>query len=178
MSTPYLGEVYLFAGNFAPRNYAYCSGQILPISQYTALFSLLGTYYGGNGTTNFALPDLRGRLPINQGQGPGLSGYTIGEDLGSEAVTILSTTMPSHNHSLHLTNKAASTPTPGSNLPGVLAAPFTGVYVADANKTGSPVTMNPISVSLVGGSQPHENRMPALAISLVIALVGVYPSRN
>ena len=178
MSTPYLGEIRLFAGNFAPRSNAYCAGQLLSIQQNAALFSLLGTFYGGNGTSNFALPDLRGRLPISQGQGPGLSDYTIGEQTGSESVTITQQTMPTHTHPLHVTNFAAKTPTPGANLPTVLAAPLTGLYVKDANKTGSPVTLNPQTVGFFGGSQPHENRMPTLAISIIIALQGIFPSRN
>ena len=178
MSQPYLGEIRLFGGNFAPRNNAYCAGQLLSIQQNTALFSLLGTFYGGNGTSTFALPDLRGRLPVSQGQAPGLSAYTIGEATGTEAVTITQQTTPLHNHSLHVTNIASTNPVPGANLPATLATPFTGFYVKDANKTGSPITYNPLMVALDGGSLPHENRMQAMAISIIIALQGIFPSRN
>jgi microcystin-dependent protein len=178
MSQPYLGEIRFFGGNFAPRNNALAAGQILSIQQNTALFSLLGTFYGGNGTTTFALPDLRGRLPIGQGQGPGLTDYTIGESLGTESVTITQQTTPSHTHSFHMTNVAATNPTPAGNLPATLLAPFTGFYVKDANKTGNPVTYSPQMVQTSGGSQPHENRMPAMAITIIIALAGIFPSRN
>jgi microcystin-dependent protein len=178
MSQPFLGEIRLFAGNFAPRNNALCAGQLLSIQQNSALFSLLGTFYGGNGTTNFALPDLRGRLPLNQGSGPGLTPRVIGEASGTEAVTVLQTTAPSHTHSFHMTNIAATNPVPGANLPATLVAPFTGFYVKDANKTGNPIAYSPLMVGMMGGSQGHENRMPSMALSIIIALQGIFPSRN
>lgn len=178
MSQPYLGEIRFFGGNFAPRNNALASGQILSIQQNTALFSLYGTFYGGNGTSTFALPDLRGRLPVGQNQGLGLSNYVMGEQVGTESVTITQQTLPAHTHSFHMTNVAASNPTPTNNLPATIAAPFTGFYVKDANKTGNPVNYAPQMVQVTGGSLPHENRMPAMAISIIVALAGIFPSRN
>ncbi len=180
MSTPYLGEIRMFGGNFAPRNNAYCAGQLLSIAQNTALFSLLGTFYGGNGTTTFALPDLRGRVPISMGNGPGLTPRVIGEQGGSENVTLLSTTTPMHNHVVNATTDIGNLtgpsdkaipaePTDGTN-PGTL-------YVVPPN-TITPVAMATQAVTFTGGSQPHQNMMPTLAISIIIALQGIFPSRN
>jgi microcystin-dependent protein len=170
----------MFAGNFAPRNNAQCNGQLMAIQQNTALFSLLGTNYGGNGVQTFALPDLRGRLPINQGNGPGLTPRVIGETGGSENVTILQTTMPQHNHVVNATTDIGNLtgpsdkaipaePTDGTN-PGTL-------YVAPPPAT-VPSPLNVQAVSLTGGSQPHQNMMPSLAITFIIALNGIFPSRN
>jgi microcystin-dependent protein len=178
MANPFLGEILMFAGNFAPRNYATCDGQLLSIAQNTALFSLLGTSYGGNGTTNFSLPDYRGRVPINMGQGNGLSPYTIGEVVGTETVTLLSAEMPIHNHGASVTNAAANSSTPGAHLPATLSSPWTGYWVQNANKTGSPIAISPTALEPRGGSQAHENRMPVMAINFVIALAGIFPSRN
>ena len=180
MSQPYLGEIRMFAGNFAPRNNAQCNGQLLSIAQNTALFSLLGTFYGGNGVQTFALPNLQGRLPINQGNGPGLTPRVIGEVGGSENVTILQTTMPQHNHVVNATTDIGNLtgpsdkaipaePTDGTN-PGTL-------YVTPPN-TITPSPLNALAVSLNGGSQPHQNMMPSLAITFIIALQGIFPSRN
>ena len=178
MSQPYLGEIRLFGGNFAPRNNAYCSGQLMNIAQNAALFSLLGTTYGGNGVQTFALPDLRSRLPVSMGQGPGLSNYTIGEAIGTESVTITLSTLPLHSHSPVATTTAANSPTPGGTLPAALAAPFTKFWINDADKTGSPVAFSSAAVGNTGGNLSHENRMPAMAISIIIALSGIFPSRN
>lgn len=180
MSTPYLGEIRMFGGNFAPKNNAYCAGQLLSIAQNTALFSLLGTFYGGNGVQTFALPDLRGRVPIGQGNGPGLTPRVIGEQSGSENVTLLSTTTPMHNHVVNATTDIGNLtgpsdkaipaePTDGTN-PGTL-------YVVPPN-TITPAAMAPQAVTFTGGSQPHQNMMPTLAISIIISLVGIFPSRN
>jgi microcystin-dependent protein len=178
MSTPYLGEIRLFAGNFAPRGYALCQAQQLQISQNTALFSLLGTFYGGNGVQTFALPDLRGRLPVSFGQGPGLSMYTIGEQTGTETVTLNSSQMPMHTHPPTASTTPASQPTPGGNIFAALPSPWTRFWVADAKKTGNPSQLNQAIVGSQGGNQPHENLMPSLAISFIIALQGIFPSRN
>jgi microcystin-dependent protein len=189
---PFLGEIRMFAGNFAPRNWAFCNGQILPISQNTALFSLLGTNYGGNGQTTFALPDLRGRSPIHQGQGPGLSPYVVGETAGSENVTLITTQMPAHTHvatggggqasiGLPCSNNAGNTDTPSGNIPAVTpSGDEQYVDAASANGTMAPVTLTipPPVISITGGSLPHENRSPYLAVSFIIALNGVFPSRN
>jgi len=178
MSEPFLGEIRFFAGNFAPRNNAYCSGQLLPISQNAALFSLLGTYYGGNGQTTFALPDLQGRLPIGMGQGTGLSNYNIGQQVGTESVTVLTTQLPAHTHPPIASTTGAATAVPGSQIPATGVAPSKGLYVKDTDKSGNPIAMWANAVQAVGGSQPHENRMPALAISVIVALQGIFPSRN
>jgi microcystin-dependent protein len=167
MSEPFLASIVLFAGNFAPRGWAFCQGQILSISQNTALFSLLGTTYGGNGTTTFALPDLRGRAPIGQGQGPGLSSISLGEVGGVESVTLLATQMPSHTHSQPVTNGQQTTNRPNGALPAQ-----GGVYSNESD--GS--TFHPTSAA--GGSQPHENREPYLGLNYIIAIEGIYPSRN
>jgi microcystin-dependent protein len=178
MSEPYLGEIRMFAGTFSPRGNAYCQGQILSIAQNTALFSLLGTYYGGNGTTNFALPDFQGRLPICMGQGNGLSNYTIGQPVGTESVTLLTAQMPAHTHTAIASTALATQPDPAARIPATLASPFTGYYVQDANKTGSPIAFWANALQQIGGTQPHENRMPALTIAIIIALQGIFPSRS
>jgi microcystin-dependent protein len=169
MSEPFIGQVMMIGFTFAPRGWALCDGQILPIAQNTALFSLLGTTYGGNGTTTFALPDLRGRVPIHAGQGPGLSPYTLGQVGGAEQVTLLANQMPAHNHSLAATNAEASQTLPGGQL---LAQSREVTY-----GSGALVGMNPQSIGAAGGSQPHENRQPYLTINFIIALEGIYPSR-
>lgn len=178
MSEPYLGEIRLFAGNFAPRYNALCNGQTMSIAQNSALFSLLGTSYGGDGTTTFCLPNLQGRLPVGQGQGPGLSNYPIGATLGQESVTLNSGQIPVHTHLLLPAGTPATQNLPNGQYPSALQAPFNGFYVADANKSGNPVQMSAGALQTAGGNQPHENRMPSLAVSVIIALQGVFPSRN
>ncbi len=174
MSEPFIGEIRIFAGNFAPRGWQLCQGQILPIAQNTALFSILGVTYGGNGQTTFALPDLRGRYPMQQGQGPGLSPRALGEQGGTETVTLLSNQMPAHNHALVCSNAQADQGTPEGN---VLAADQGGTTF---NFVAAPInaTMNPVTIGVAGGSQPHSNMSPFLAINFIIALEGIYPSRN
>ena len=181
MSDPFIGQILLFAGNFAPANWAFCNGQLLPISQYSALFSLLGTTYGGNGTTNFALPDLRGRAPVHFGQGAGLSNYVLGEATGSENVTLSTQQIPAHNHTLVVGATAATVSTPANNA---LAEPTPVTRTASAINgyiAGAPTPaagLHPASIALTGGSQPHANIQPVLAVSFIIALVGVYPSHG
>jgi microcystin-dependent protein len=179
--TPILGSLMAFGGNFAPRGYAACTGQILPISQYTALFSLLGTTYGGNGTSNFALPDLRGRTPIHMGQGPGLSPYVLGETLGVEAVTVLSTQLPLHSHALVASASSAISNAPSGNFVAEAHGAGRGggftvnLYAAGAPSTSlSPNQMQPA----FGPGVPHNNIQPYLVITWCIALQGIYPSRN
>jgi microcystin-dependent protein len=182
MSEPFLGQLMIFAGNFAPRGWATCDGQILSIAQNTALFSLLGTTYGGNGQTTFALPDLRGRVPIHQGQGPGLSPYTEGEVGGVESVTLINTQMPSHNHTAtNAINAAYGPQSPSDNPAGAVPAGTSGgpqVYAPASDGT----VMNPqtvvTTIGIAGGSQPHENRQPYLCILFCIALEGIFPPRN
>jgi len=176
MSSPYVAEIRMFAGNFAPRNWAFCSGQIIAISQNTALFSLLGTNYGGNGQTTFALPDLRGRAPMHWGNGAGLSQYVIGENAGENNVTLLTTEMPAHTHSISGATIANSTPgaTPASNTLFTNSSP-NGVYAA---AVGTAVILAPQSISTAGGSLPHNNTQPYLAVNFIICLQGIFPARN
>lgn len=174
MAQPFLAEIRMFGGNFAPRGNAFCNGQILSIAQNTALFSLLGTAYGGNGQTTFALPDLRGRTPIGAGQGPGLSPVSLGETSGSESVTLIATEMPAHTHAPQGASTGGTTTDPSG---AVWSASIGGrspppLYTGAANL----VTMDP--AGFAGGSQPHPNMQPYLAISFIIALEGVFPPRN
>lgn len=181
MGTPYLGEMRLFAGNFAPRGWAFCNGQSLDISQNDALFALLGTIYGGDGQSTFNLPNLGSRVPLNQGTGPGLSTYTIGQAGGVERVTLATTQMPAHSHVLNATTATGTATTPG---PGVmLATPVeagvkTSLYVVPGTSALVQAPMAPQSISVTGGNQPHENMMPFQAINYIIALEGIFPSRN
>ncbi|QJX46778.1 phage tail protein [Hymenobacter taeanensis] len=171
---PFIGEIMLFAGNFAPSGYALCQGQILSIAQNTALFSILGNTYGGDGQTTFALPDLRGRFPMQPGQGPGLSSRTLGEIGGTESVTLLSNQMPVHNHLLNAATSVGNSNSPSGNLlsnDGRGGTQFTSAGTANAN-------MNAQSVAAAGGSQPHENMPPYLGINFCIALQGIFPPRD
>lgn len=172
MAEPYLASITLFAGNFAPSGYQFCSGQILAISQNTALFSLLGATYGGNGTSTFALPDLRGRVPIGFGQGAGLSRYTLGQSAGSESVTLNLSQMPSHVHAINAVANSGASTTPAGNLPAIGGKPD---YYSTASAN---TTMSASMVGFAGGSTPFSILSPYLAISYVIAVVGIYPSRN
>jgi microcystin-dependent protein len=173
MSDQYLGEIRMFGGNFAPYGWALCNGQLLAISQNTALFSLIGTYYGGDGVTTFALPNLQSRVPLHQGQGAGLSPYTLGQLGGTESVTLTTLQMPQHNHSLNATpanannNRAnAATLASSTNSTNI----YSNVAPAEA--------MNAGSIGFAGSSQPHTNVQPYLTITFIIALQGIYPSRN
>jgi microcystin-dependent protein len=168
-SEPFIAEIMIFAGNFPPRGWAFCDGQLLPISQNTALFSLLGTTYGGNGQTTFALPDLRGRVPVHAGQGLGLSSVSLGEVGGAEVVTLTGAQSPAHVHEVAASNGGATASRPSNNF---LAAG--GAYATASDGT----TMNPAMIRNSGGGQPHENRQPYLALNFCIALQGIFPARN
>ena len=170
---PYLGEIRIFAGNFAPRGWASCDGQLLAISSNTALFSLLGTYYGGNGETTFALPDLRSRAPIHQGQGLGLSPYEIGQNGGTENVTVTTQQMPHHNHSINTFDGPGGSSHPAN---AILASTSTDKEYTASASDGS--TLNPQAFSQVGSNQPHNNLEPYLCVTFIIATQGIYPSRN
>ena len=169
MGTPYLAEIRVTSFAFAPKGWAMCNGQLLAINQNQALFALLGTQYGGNGTTTFALPNLQGRAPMHfSGAQP------IGQAGGEEVHTLTAAEMPAHVHALRASGKAAASSSPNG---GVLAAPARGgtpAYAAPANL----VALNPAAVTAAGGGQPHENRPPFLAVNFIIALQGIFPSRN
>ena len=172
MSDPFIGEIRMFAGTFAPRGWARCDGQLLDVSQNDALFSLLGTIYGGDGRTEFGLPDMRGRLPVHQGQGPGLSPRALGSKGGSETVTLTLQEIPNHSHELQCSTAAGDSDDPAGRF---LAAPPTArSYRAIAPNTN----LAGDKVQATGGSQPHNNLMPSLCVHFIIALVGIYPSRN
>jgi len=181
MAEPYIAQISCFACSFSPRNWAYCNGQLLPISQYTALFSLVGTFYGGNGTTNFALPDMRGRSPMHWGSPPGLPQTDLGEVQGSEFVTLLTSNLPQHNHAISVANapvggagERTAAPTPTSYLSASQVP--NEVYQNAPSNTSA--LFSPRAVGVVGNGQPHENRQPYLVLNLCIALEGVYPARN
>ena len=171
MSQPFLGEIAIFGFTFAPRGWAMCNGQILSISQNTALFSLLGTTYGGNGQTTFALPDLRGRVPVHEGQGPGLSPYVLGEVTGTETVTLTSQQMPSHVHPFTVGGSS----TPASKSP---AGNYNAAFGTQAYGSPADVQMGSNQTSPTGGGQPHSNIQPLLVLNFCIALQGIFPSRN
>lgn len=173
MSEPFLAEIRVMPYNFAPTGWASCDGQLIPISQNTALFSLIGTYYGGNGTSNFALPDLRGNLAMGQGQGPGLSGRVLGETVGTPSVTLLTQEMPSHSHGLMASITPAST-SPANAAMSPTATGGGNVYRA----SGAAAPMAATAIGLSGGTQPHENRQPYLALTFCIALQGIFPARS
>jgi microcystin-dependent protein len=176
---PFLGQITLFPFFFAPRGWAFCEGQVLPISQYTALFSLLGTYYGGNGVSNFALPDLRGRVPIGQGQGPGLSNYAIGSVQGVETVTLLASQAPPHSHPFPAFAVQATTNAPSGALPA--EGHSSGRGAAAVNTYAPPQTAVPLGsgqVGPAGNGQPHNNLQPYLTLNWCIALQGIYPPRS
>ena len=172
MADPFVAEIRIFPFNFAPKGWAWCDGQLLPLSQNTALFSLLGTTYGGNGQSNFALPDLQGSAPMHPGQGPGLSLHDLGETGGSETVTLLESEIPAHTHILRasLDDADLAIPTSGRSL----AKASTNLYVTTAPNTA----MAPEALTPVGGDQPHNNLMPYLTFYFNIALQGVFPPRT
>jgi len=177
MTTPFIGEIQLFGFNFAPRGWALASGTVLPISQNTALFSLLGTTYGGNGQSTFQLPNLVGQAASNQGQGPGLSPRRTGETFGENSVTLLPAQMPAHTHGLQLfhqtdVSKLVGTPATGN----AVSLPGNGPTRAFAAAPAPTAAFAGNVIGMDGGSQPHENRQPYLAVNFCIALAGMYPS--
>ena len=175
MADPFIGEIRIVGFNFAPRGWAECSGQIMSIAQNTALFSLIGTIYGGNGQTTFALPDFRGRVAVHQGQGPGLSSYVLGQQSGSESQTLSLSQTPAHTHLLGASPNLATTSDPRN---GVFAVP--NVNPRMRNLYGSPgaAQMEGDMVAPTGGSQPHQNLQPYLGILYVIALEGIFPPQS
>jgi microcystin-dependent protein len=177
MADPFVAEIRIFPFNFAPRGWAWCDGQLLPLSQNTALFSLLGTTYGGNGKTNFALPDLQGRAPMHPGQGPGLSLHDLGETGGSETVTLLESEIPAHSHAL-LASTAATEEEGLKNPTGAAPGKVPTVGPLYGALSSSVVSLAPQALAPAGGDQPHNNLQPYLTCYFCIALQGVFPARG
>jgi microcystin-dependent protein len=185
MSSPFVAEIRIFAGNFAPTGWAMCNGQLMPISQNTALFSLLGTTYGGDGKSTFALPNLQGSAPMQQGQGPGLSLRDLGEIGGEQFVTLLQTEMPAHGHVMSATATAATVAAASgnqwamANAGGAKGGGGSIINMYSTTTTGAGVvSMSPFATSIAGGSLPHNNMPPYLGLTFIIALQGVFPPRT
>lgn len=167
--TPYVGEIRLFAGNFAPLDWAFCDGSLVSVVDYETLFSLIGTTYGGNGQDTFALPDLRGRVPIHMGTGSGLTPRPIGETGGVEAVTLTTQQLPPHSHAMAVTSSGATSTSPVGGIPAATGS--------DANWAPGPATVARGTTTPTGGSQPHDNLQPFGCINYIISLYGIYPSQ-
>jgi microcystin-dependent protein len=165
MAQPYVGEIRMFAGNFAPAGWMFCEGQLLPISEYETLFNLIGTTYGGDGQETFALPDLRGRVPIHQG-----NGFTLAETGGAEEITLAVTQIPAHSHPMVVSGARGSQISPAGNLP---AQSYNVVPYINSSPTGN---FNAAAIGNVGGSQPHTNFQPYLCVDFIISLFGIFPS--
>ena len=173
MADPFVAEIRIFPFNFPPRGWAFCDGQLMPLSQNTALFSLLGTTYGGDGKSNFALPNLQGSVPMHPGQGPGLSNHFLGELSGAQTVTLLQSEIPVHAHSASGSSGPANLQAPAADR--VLGRANNNVYL---DNPGNLVAMAPEALAPAGGSQPHNNLQPYLILNFCIALQGIYPARN
>ncbi len=173
MSDPFVAEIRIFAGTFAPTGWAFCNGQLMPIAQNTALFSLLGTMYGGNGQTNFALPDLRQRAPLQAGQGAGLTLRDQGEQGGEATHTLLASELPAHSHNIHASSAVASTTVANGNMLATANAPNPPYHEPNAM-----ADMGAGVLTGAGGSVPHENMQPYLALTFIIALQGIFPPRG
>jgi microcystin-dependent protein len=169
MSQPYVGEIRMFAGNFAPAGWMFCEGQLLPISEFETLFNLIGTTYGGDGQSTFALPDLRGRLPIHQG-----NGFTLAETGGVETVTLVAAQISAHSHPFLASSNQASSTSPANQVPAITQAATIQPYGTDNPQ----VQLSPSSIGSTGGSQPHDNFQPYLCVDFIISLFGVFPSQS
>jgi microcystin-dependent protein len=170
MAQPYVGEIRMFAGNFAPAGWELCAGQLMPISENETLFNLIGTTYGGDGQSTFGLPDLQGRVPVHMGQGPGISQtYQIGEETGVESVTLTTSQIPQHTHAMLASTAGGSSPNPEGNVLG--SPPAVTMFLRENPEAALPANM----VTPVGGSQPHENQIPELTVTYIISLFGIYP---
>lgn len=181
MSNMFIGEIRLFGGNFAPRGWVFCDGRLLSIAEFSPLFSLIGTTYGGDGVDTFAAPDLRSRVPLSQGQGPGLSTYTMGETGGTEEVTLSTGQIPAHQHALNATTAAGSVMAASPSV--MLATPVEPgatptLYVVPGTSAVNLAPMAPQSIGMAGGNQSHSNMMPTQAINYIMATEGLFPSRN
>ena len=174
MSDQFVGEIRIFPFNFAPKGWAFCDGQLMPISQNTALFSLLGTQYGGDGKSTFALPNLQGNVPLHFGQGPGLTPYNVGDSGGASAIALLTSEMPAHNHSTACNSALGTKPKPNGNYWASDAAGILTQYAP----SGDGSQMNPQAIGVAGSSLPHNNMQPFLTLNFCIALQGIYPPRS
>lgn len=174
MADPFVAEIRIFPFNFAPRGWAFCDGQLMPLSQNTALFSLLGTVYGGDGETNFALPDLQGSAAMHPGQGPGLSERMLGDSDGQEHVTLLESEIPAHSHAVRASNSPGDSPTPAGNTLARFGSLNAYHQTTDSNLT----PMAPQSLASAGAGHPHDNMQPYLTFNFCIALQGVFPPRG
>ncbi len=174
MSEPFIAEIRIFAGNFAPRGWAFCNGQLLPIAQNTALFSLIGTTYGGDGRTTTALPNLKGRAPMQAGRGPGLTDRRLGQRGGVETVTLTEAQMANHRHTMQAETEVGSSLNPANNA----LARSSGAFSYQQDSTNNIVQLDSRSLPNTGGSQAHNNLQPFLVMNFIIALVGLYPSRS
>jgi microcystin-dependent protein len=173
MSQPYVGEIRMFAGNFAPAGWALCNGQLMAIADNPTLFQLIGTTYGGDGMSTFQLPDLRGRLPVHQGAGPGLSSYTLADSAGVESVTLTAAQMPSHTHTARARAGAGTSDVPANRVWAAPSEPSARLYAGGA----ADLSMNPALIQPAGGGQPHDNVAPFQAIYFIISLLGIFPSQ-
>lgn len=176
---PFVGEIMVFAGNFAPKGWALCNGQLMAISQNTALYSLLGTSYGGDGRSTFALPNLQGLVPVQQGQGAGLTQYFLGEIAGSANTTLLQSEMPTHTHAIQASTRTGTRATASGQMLSAASAggrPPTAVKLYSAAAPAQPLLLQAVGTS--GGTQPHNNMMPFVAFTYCIALQGVFPQRS
>jgi len=174
MATPYVGEIRIFAGNFPPSGWALCNGQLLSIAENEVLFILIGTTYGGDGESTFAVPDLRGRAPVHQGTGPGLSNVVLGQQFGAEQVTLTANQIPAHTHLVSATSAKGNSAAAAGAIPAADAAGITAAY----SSTAVAATLRSGAVSSVGGSQPHDNMQPFLVINYIISLYGIFPSQS
>jgi len=181
MSNYFIGEIRMFAGNFAIANWSFCNGQLIGISQNTTLYALIGTTYGGDGVNTFALPNMQSRLPVHMGAGTGLSPYAIGQIGGTENVTLTAGTMPVHNHLLNATSSPANSQNiSATSLPANTTGPLNVNFYVSNTGTPAPTfgAMSNATVGLTGGSLPHENRMPSLCVTFIMSMTGYFPSRN
>lgn len=176
MATPFLAEIRMFTGNFAPVGWAECNGQLIPITQNTALFSLLGTFYGGDGKSTFALPNMQGCAPMHFGQGPGLTPRDLGETAGEQTVTLLQTEMPAHSHTVQVSTATDHLANPNGNTWGSGQRGMGNTYAA--TNASNNVQMDPFATSIAGGNLPHNNMPPFLVLTFIIALQGIFPARS
>jgi microcystin-dependent protein len=176
MGQPYIGEIRMFGGSFAPAGWAMCQGQLMPISENDTLFNLIGTTYGGDGQETFGIPDLQGRLPIHQGTGSGLSTFVIGQKAGTETVTLTTQQIPIHNHTPTANNAAGTTASPANAIFANCSSANVNTYIAPFDGTKTQVALNNATIQPDGGNQPHENIQPTLCLTYIISLFGVYPS--